>query len=396
MELSSQNNNLLLHPIRTITVLAIVIFGVITTEFGLIGGLQLIADSFDVSLSQAGTLLSVYAIVVAAFGPFITLVFAQYNQKLILIVAVIFFLVSTIISAVANSFTLMAFSRVLAALVHALVWSLAFSIATSCFPPNQKAKAVSYITLGFIFATILGIPFASYLSTAFSWRWGFVLCIVSHIISLISIILFLPNIPAKPKMTYGNQLSILKKPLVWLNIISTSILFAGMFTGYGYFAPYFSTVTKMSDSTISIMLMVFGSVGIIGNTIFGRITNYNNIAKVLFIVIVMFLIIYNAINLLSNNVIMMIIIISIWGTFFSGAGITGQLWCTMNAQEAPEFANSLYVSFANLGITLGSFSGAMAIKYIGIASIPSIATIFLYFGLIVFFITVKIMRKSRI
>lgn len=384
------------NPIIIVSTLAFVAFGVITTEFSLIGSLQLIADNFNVSLSQTGILLSIYAIIVALFGPFITLSFSQYNQKLVLSVAITLFIISTLISTFANSFLLMIISRILPALAHALVFSLALAMAADCFPPEKRARTVSYVALGFIVASVIGIPFASYLSSEFSWRWGFALCAIINVVSLILITIFLPNIAPKAKMTFGNQLSILKKPIVWLNMFLASTLFAALFVVYGYFAPYFSSITGMSANTISIMLMVFGALGIIGNQFFGRITTTKNISKVILVVIFAFALIYNLINLFNYNLIAMIIMISIWGMLFAATGIVAIVWCTMNAQEAPAFANSLYVSFANLGITAGAFSGAMGIKYLGISSITTIATLFLCISLFLYLITLKKMKKLKI
>ncbi|MNI41579.1 hypothetical protein D3C73_958360 [compost metagenome] len=51
------------------------------------------------------------------------------------------------------------------------------------------------------------------------------------------------------------------------------------------------------------------------------------------------------------------IIIIIWGAVFTGGLIISQTWLTSEATEAPEFANSLFVSFANLGVTIGTTLG---------------------------------------
>ncbi len=199
--LQIKNNALTQHPFRIIIILGIAIFGAITTEFGLIGSLQLIADNFEVSLSQAGLLLSIYAIIVAVFGPFLTLNFFRYNQKTVLRISIGIFFASTLFSTFATSFILILISRILASIVNAIVWSLALAIAADYFPPEKRAKAVSYLTLGFIFA--------AYLNTEISWRLGFAFCAFSNFISLIAIVFLLPNLPVKAKITFGNQLNIL-------------------------------------------------------------------------------------------------------------------------------------------------------------------------------------------
>lgn len=56
----------------------------------------------------------------------------------------------------------------------------------------------------------------------------------------------------------------------------------------------------------------------------------------------------------------------IWGIVHSGGLIVSQTWLTTEAKEAPEFGNSLFVSFSNLGITLGASIGGWFISHLGI------------------------------
>ncbi|WP_232326287.1 hypothetical protein [Xenorhabdus hominickii] len=46
-----------------------------------------------------------------------------------------------------------------------------------------------------------------------------------------------------------------------------------------------------------------------------------------------------------------------WGGLHSAGLVVSQTWIMKEANEAPEFANSLYISFSNLGITIGSITG---------------------------------------
>ena len=56
-------------------------FTVLTTEFVIVGLLPSIARDLDVSVSQAGLLVTLFAFTVAAFGPFLTAYFARFPRK---------------------------------------------------------------------------------------------------------------------------------------------------------------------------------------------------------------------------------------------------------------------------------------------------------------------------
>ncbi|KPV57622.1 hypothetical protein QJ48_21300 [Paenibacillus sp. A3] len=62
----------------------------------------------------------------------------------------------------------------------------------------------------------------------------------------------------------------------------------------------------------------------------------------------------------------MIVMILLWGIVHSGGLIVSQSWLMTEAQEAPEFGNSLFVSFTNLGITIGASVGGWLIGQWGI------------------------------
>lgn len=58
-----RKNNLLIF------ILTIGVFGIINTEMGVLGILPLLAEKFSISIAQAGLLVSLFALAVAAAGP---------------------------------------------------------------------------------------------------------------------------------------------------------------------------------------------------------------------------------------------------------------------------------------------------------------------------------------
>ena len=58
-----EKNNLLIF------ILTIGVFGIINTEMGVLGILPLLAEKFSISIAQAGLLVSLFALAVAAAGP---------------------------------------------------------------------------------------------------------------------------------------------------------------------------------------------------------------------------------------------------------------------------------------------------------------------------------------
>ncbi|MGY0040004.1 MFS transporter [Pedobacter sp. NJ-S-72] len=103
---------------RTLYVLALGIFGLATTEFGVIGILPQISSAFHVSIDKAGWLLSAFALIIAVFGPFMMMAVSRFDRKKILALVLAVFTLSNIMSALSPSFNVLLIARILPAFLH--------------------------------------------------------------------------------------------------------------------------------------------------------------------------------------------------------------------------------------------------------------------------------------
>lgn len=76
------------------------------------------------------------------------------------------------------------------------------------------------ITVGFA----LGVPLTSYLADQFSLEIAFLFGALVNALAFIGILISLPSMPVKGKMSFGKQICILGKPGLWLNILTVTFL----------------------------------------------------------------------------------------------------------------------------------------------------------------------------
>jgi len=67
---------------------ALGLWSIITTEFGVIGVLPQIATHYQISIDQASWLLSGFALVIALFGPLMTILTARIDKKKMMLFAI--------------------------------------------------------------------------------------------------------------------------------------------------------------------------------------------------------------------------------------------------------------------------------------------------------------------
>ncbi len=357
-------------------------FGIITTEFGVIGILPALAKEFNISIDTAGWLLSGFALTIAITGPFTTLLTARINRKTMMVVVLGTFVVSNILSALSTSFTMMLIARIIPAFLHPVFWAVSTVAAAKQVEPKDAPKAVSVISGGLSIATVLGVPITTYVADLFNWQASFILSSVINLIAFTALALFVPSMPVKERSSTKNQLVILRKGQVWVNLFATLIMIAGMFSTYGYLAEYLGKISRMNGKEISLMLLLFGGTGIIGNWLTG-IALSRNIMLTTRVFLISLTLIHIIAYLFGGLFIPMAIVISVWGFIHTSGFLIGQTRATSEAQEAPEFATSLLVSFGNAGITLGTLLGGFIITAFGVHEViwSSAAMLLVTFGL---------------
>ncbi|MCT6915467.1 MAG: MFS transporter [Bacillus wiedmannii] len=380
------------NPLLILT-LAIGVFGIITTEMGIVGVLPQITEKFGISTTKAGFLVSIFALVVAISGPFLILLVSSINRKIILLTAIFIFVIANLIYAYTTQFEIMLIFRILPAALHPLFFSIALVTAAKLVPPEKSGQAITKVFMGITVGFALGVPLTSYLADQFSLEMAFLFGAFVNTVAFIGILLLLPSMPVKEKMSFGKQIRILVKPGLWLNILTVTFLFAAMFSVYSYFAEYLAKVTSMNGSLISIMLFIFGIVMILGNHLFGGLLQKSIINTVISFPI-LYSIVYILVYYLGSYLVPMIFIVFIWGIVHAGGLIVGQTWLISEAKEAPEFGNSLFVSFSNLGITLGTIIGGWFISNLGIHQLIWSGFIFTLLSFLLIIIKLKFFNSN--
>ena len=148
-------------------------FTVLTTEFIIVGLLPAIARDLEVSVPQAGLLVTLFAFTVAALGPFLTAYFARFPRKPLFIAILLMFAFANTVAALAPNIWVMAFARLLPALGLPVFWALASETAVDIVGPEYAGRAIAKIGFGIVCATVFGIPVGTLISDAWGWRSAF-------------------------------------------------------------------------------------------------------------------------------------------------------------------------------------------------------------------------------
>jgi MFS transporter, DHA1 family, inner membrane transport protein len=369
-----KRNNLLIF------ILAVGVFGIINTEMGVIGILPAIADYFDISVSKAGLLVSMFALAVAISGPTMPLFFSGINRKTVMLLVLGIFVLGNIVSIFTSNFTIALLARVIPAFFHPVYVSLAFTVAAASVSEKEAPKAVSKVIIGVSAGMVLGVPIVSFIASTFSLEIAMTFFAIVNVLAFVATLLFIPSMPVTDRLSYGTQLSVLKKPITWLSVVTVVLINGAIFGVYSYLAEYLNVVTNMSLNTISVMLAIYGGANIIGNMIAGRLLTQTPLKLILFFPFALG-IVYIIIFFIGSYTIPMLAMTLFWGMLGGIGANIAQYWIVTAAPEAPDFANGLFLTAANLGTTIGTAVSGLVIVQIGTQYIVLVGILSLVLGL---------------
>ncbi len=149
-------------------ILATGVFGILNTEMGFIGILPYIAEYYQVSVVQAGWLISLFALGVAVAGPTMPLFMSRFNRKWLMVFIWGLFTVCSTIAVFAENFYVLLAVRVLPAFFHPVYCAMAFTVAAGLARTGEEPKMVAKINMGVAAGMVAGVPISNFLAEQFS------------------------------------------------------------------------------------------------------------------------------------------------------------------------------------------------------------------------------------
>ena len=247
-------------------------FGLGIAEFAMMGILGSIAQDLQISITQAGHLISAYALGVCIGSPALLLV-RKFPLKRILLLLSAIILTGNLCAAIAPNFTTLLAARFLSGFPHGAYFGVASIIAQRLAAEGKATQAVSIMMAGMTVATVFGVPLGTALSNSISWRLTFVLVSCWSIISLYGIWRWVPRMDALPDTGFKGQFRFMKSPAPWLIVFGTLIGGGGVYCWYSYINPLLTNVSGFFVSSLSWLMVLAGLGMVAGNLIGGRLAD---------------------------------------------------------------------------------------------------------------------------
>ncbi|MBD2760182.1 MFS transporter [Yimella sp. cx-573] len=249
-------------------------FAIGTTEFVTMGLLPQIADGIDVSIPAAGHVVSAYALGVVVGAPLIATLAAKVPRKTQLIALMAAFAVANIASALAVSYGSLMVARFLSGLPHGAFFGIGSVVAASMVAPNRRTWAVSMMLAGLTVANVIGVPLSTLMGQHLGWQYPYAFVGALAIACVAAVIAWIPVQPADENASATKELKALTRPQVWLALGIGTVGFGGMFATFSYITPTMTDLAGFSESTVPLILVVYGVGMTIGATVAGKVSQF--------------------------------------------------------------------------------------------------------------------------
>ncbi|WP_048000699.1 MFS transporter [Lactiplantibacillus herbarum] len=361
-------------PTWTLFALAISAFAIGSTEFISVGLMPLLVDSFHINLAQAGLTVSIYAIGIMFGAPVMTLLTGRLNRHRLMMLIMGLFILGNLLAALAPTFGVLLVGRIIAALAHGIFMTVASVIAADVVAPAKRASAIAIMFTGLTVATVTGVPLGTMIGQLGGWRWSFIFISIIGVLGLLADYWLIPrNLPLPAKATVRGIGRILTNPQLLLALLVTALGYGGTFVAYTYLSPLLEQRMHWSASAVVIILVVYGLMVALGNTLGGRWANAKPLTA-LFKMFTGLLVALLILSMTSSSHWLGLLTVLLMGVF-AFMNVPGlQLYIVQLAEEnTPQditMASALNIAAFNVGIALGSGIGGQVTTHLGLGWTP--------------------------
>ncbi|MFI6207198.1 MFS transporter [Streptomyces sp. NPDC051041] len=259
------------HRLAVLAALMLAAFTFNTAENLPVGLLELISEGLQVSVSAVGYLVTGYGVTVAVASLPLAHVTRVMPRRYVLTGLLAALIVSSLVAALATSYSVLLAARLVTALAQALFWAVMGPVAVGLFPPEIRGRVIGALSVAGSLALVLGVPLGTWLGQQSGWPVPLAVLAGPGLISLVTIAALLPTSrPDEGRAAYGSN-----PDTNWFGtVLAAGTLSAtGAFAGFTYIVKFLGDVSGFSPSTVSALFAALGVACLVGVSITGTLLN---------------------------------------------------------------------------------------------------------------------------
>ncbi|GAB6259218.1 MULTISPECIES: MFS transporter [Peribacillus] len=366
---------------KRVYLLAIVSFVVGMVELIIGGLLDIVANDLDVSLGQAGFLMTVFSLAFALAAPILLSVTQRVERKRLTLITLVIFLLGNVIAILSPYYSILLFGRIIAASSGSLLIALCLTMVPNIVTEQYRARAIGIVFMGVSASLVLGVPIGLMLGNAFGWRAPFIMISILTLVSMAGVFFFLERMAPKPSIPIRRQLRTLKNRKILFAQATSFVMLTGHLTLYGYLTPFLKMKLGLDGTWVSIVYLIFGIAAVVGGGIGGFLADRFGSKRTIISVIIFFAVSMLSIPYTTFSLPLFLILMVIWSMLSWAITPAMQSYLIELSPETSDIQQTLNNSAVHVGIAFGSFIGGIVIEQTSVEFNPTVGGVLVLISL---------------
>src|SRR6266851_2926014 len=224
--------------------------------------------AFDITPTQLGFFVSIYAVAASLSGFFSALVIDRFDRKTAMLALYACFAATMAACALAPSYATLLAARTAAGAFGGVVAANIFTIVADVVPESRRGRAFGAVMSAFSLASILGVPISLYLALHFTWRAPYVFLAALCSAILLAAWFVIPpvraHLAADRERNALTQLRVVFGEANHLRIFAFSALLvcSGSLV-FPFIAPYLVTNVGVSEANLPLVYLIAGAAALL-------------------------------------------------------------------------------------------------------------------------------------
>jgi predicted MFS family arabinose efflux permease len=235
------------------------------------GMLDQLATGLEVSIADAGLLVTYGAVVLCFGSPLMAWATSRLDRRTLLGGTLLIFALGHAAAALAPSYGTLLASRLVMLVFAAVYTPQAASTVALIVPEKARSSAIAFVFLGWSLAVAVGLPIVTTVADHFGWRATFAMLGGFAAVSFALLVLTLPPGLKGAPVSFATWAAVGRSRLILLLLAITVLQTAGPFMIFTYLAPLAKDLASASTEEVALLFALGGVTGFVGNLIATRL-----------------------------------------------------------------------------------------------------------------------------
>jgi DHA1 family inner membrane transport protein len=323
------------------------------------GMLSELSAGLDVSIRDAGLLITFGAVVLCIGSPLTAWLTSRIERRTLLIATLAVFAITNAASAFAPNYTTLLIIRLVMLGIGALYTPQAAGTAGLIVPLQKRGSTIAYIFLGWSLAAAVGLPLVTFIASRYGFRAAYGSISVVACLSFVLLAWRLPGGLLGEPVDLKTWGLVGRNRMILLLLLITTLQMSGQFVVFTFMGPLLAKLTGAGPDAVGLVFAIYGVFGFVGIAIATRIVDSWGPYKSSLLFTTLLLTGVSGWAFTAGNYPLMALSVAIWGLGFASTNSMQQVRLVASAPALASASVSLNTSVLYVGQAVGSAIGAV-------------------------------------